>query len=57
LPEKELLIGFKILLLTLAKADLRRKMNELPEYCSHWWHKDLSDEDYLQALRDGRVVI
>jgi len=55
LPEKELLIGFKILLLTLAKADSRRKDNELPEFCNHWWHKDLSDEEYLQALRDGRM--
>jgi len=55
LPENELSIGFKILLLTLAKADTRRKESELPEDCHHWWHKDLSDEVYLQALREGRI--
>ena len=55
LPEKELSIGFKLLLLTLAKADVRRRESESLEHCSHWWHKDLSDEEYLQKLRDGSV--
>ena len=53
LPEKELLIGFDILLLTLVKADTRRKEQEDPKECNHWWHKDLSDENYLRKLKRG----
>lgn len=51
LPEKELTTGFEILLLTLAKADTRRKEQEKTEDCHHWWHKDLSNEDYLNKLK------
>ncbi len=53
LPEKELQVGFDILLLTLAKADRRRREQEDPKDCNHWWHKDLSDENYLQRLKRG----
>ena len=52
LPENELLIAFEILLLTLKKADGRRKAQEKPDACNHWWHKDLSNENYLQKLRE-----
>ena len=55
LPEKELQIGFDILLLTLAKADTRRKEAEDPKDCHHWWHKDLSDEEYLEQVRRERT--
>lgn len=51
LPETDLITGFNILLLTLAKADNRRKSIEKSEDCTHWWHKDLSAEDYLQWLK------
>ncbi len=51
LSEKELINGFDILLLTLRKADNRRKDAEDLRECNHWWHKDLSDEDYLRKLR------
>ncbi len=51
LPERELTIGFDILLVTLATADGRRKQSESPDKCNHWWHKDLSSESYLQQLR------
>lgn len=54
LPEKELLNGFDILLSTLAKADNRRKNDENPNECNHWWHKDLSNENYLKILRQGK---
>lgn len=54
LPEKELLNGFDILLLTLSKADNRRKNEEDPDMCSHWWHKDLSDQSYLTEIRQSR---
>ena len=50
LPEKELLNGFNILLLTLSKADNRRKERECRNGCSHWWHKDLSDYNCMQTL-------
>lgn len=53
LPEKELQTGFDILLFTLAKADKRRKEQEDSNSCTHWWHKDLSDEEYLQKLRNN----
>lgn len=53
LPEKELCIGFSILLLTLSVADNRRKLSELPDTCSHWWHKDLSDKEYLKKVVAG----
>lgn len=51
LPEKELLNGFDILLLTLSKADRRRKKNDCAFGCNHWWHQDLSNPAYLQELR------
>lgn len=50
LPEKDLKVGFNILLLTLTKADNRRKQQEKGA-CNHWWHKDLSDEKYLETIR------
>lgn len=53
LPEKELLNGFDILLLTLSKADNRRKNEEDPDRCSHWWHKDLSNQSYLAEIRQS----
>lgn len=49
LPEKELSIGFNVLLMTLSISDGRRKAEE--KYCNHWWHRDLSDEKYLEELR------
>lgn len=56
LPENELKIAFDILLLTLSKADFRKKNMENKDECNHWWHKDLSDEDYLQKLREDYLV-
>lgn len=52
LPEKELLNGLDILLLTLTQSDTRRKLQENPNECRHWWHKNLSDEKYLESLRN-----
>ena len=54
LPEYDLLVGFKILLLTLSISDNRRKANESFGQCTHWWHHDLSDEQYLQSIREER---
>ena len=55
LPEKELTTGFCILLLTLSKADNRRKCAEMPNECNHWWHKDLSDPIYIEELIKGNT--
>ena len=55
LPEAELLIGFDILLLTLSKADIRNKRNEMNDTCRHWWHKDLSNHDYLLKLKNRDI--
>ena len=51
LPENELLIAFDVLLLILSKSDTRRKSLEKPHECNHWWHKDLSDQAYLNVIR------
>lgn len=51
LPENELSNSFKILLVTLSIADNRRKSQENPDLCKHWWHKDLSDKKYLKQLK------
>lgn len=52
LPEPELLNGFDILIITLTKSDNRRKIEESDGECQHWWHKDLSDERYLESIRE-----
>ena len=54
LPEKELLNCFDIMLLTFSISDNRRKSQEDPNNCNHWWHKDLSDERYLEQLRKSK---
>lgn len=51
LPEKDLDIAFCILLVTLSISDNRRKQSEPPHKCNHWWHKDLSDEKYINKIR------
>lgn len=48
--EEDLVLNFRILIVILRIADTRRKNTET--YCNHWWHKDLSDEAYLQELRN-----
>lgn len=55
LHKNEQKVTFNILLLTLKKADMRRKIQECSNGCNHWWHKDLSDEKYLQNLRKMRI--
>lgn len=51
LPEKELSYSFDILLLLLKIADGRRKSEEPSGFCTHWWHQDLSNRQYLQWLK------
>lgn len=55
LPEKELSNSFNIMLLSLAKADNRRKKHDCLNGCNHWWHQDLSNEKYLEKLRNGGI--
>lgn len=51
LPEKELKTGFLLLLTILSMADSRRRATECKDGCSHWWHKDLSDEATVQGIK------
>lgn len=50
LPEGELLNGYCILLVALSIADIRRKLGEPAGTCTHWWHKDLSDKEFIKSL-------
>lgn len=40
-----------LLLHLLRVADERRKIGESPGSCNHWWHRDLSDDIVLSAIR------
>lgn len=51
LSEKEIRNGFDILLLILKNADTRRR-TLCNGNCSHWWHKDLSDKNYIRYLHE-----
>ena len=50
LNENELKKVWIILLNILKIADTRRKNAEDPRLCNHWWHKDLSNQDYINCL-------
>jgi hypothetical protein len=51
LPDPELLRSFRLLIALLGVSDARRRREELPGRCNHWWHLDLSNEDVLRAIR------
>ena len=50
LSGKELLNAWIILLNLLKIADTRRRVSENPKLCNHWWHKDLSNQSYIDKL-------
>lgn len=50
LSEKELVKVWSILLYVLKISDTRRKLNEKEGECTHWWHKDLSNQDCIRQL-------
>lgn len=50
LNEKELEKVWIILLNILKISDNRRKNSEDPHLCNHWWHKDLSNQEYIDSL-------
>lgn len=53
LKGKELTQAFNLLLEMLAIADVRRRKNEDPTKCTHWWHKDLSDPDNIKDILEN----
>lgn len=42
--------AFLLVLECFAYAERRRKKNEDPLTCNHWWHKDLSDEEVIRDI-------
>lgn len=42
--------AFYLLLECLKYADKRRKRNEEPLRCNHWWHRDLSNSDVVNQI-------
>lgn len=57
LPDNELIKALDILLYTLSLSDNRRKENEDPLLCNHWWHKDLRNEEYIIQLLNNETQI
>ena len=51
LPNNELDKAFKLFITLLSIADNRRRESENPAECTHWWHKDLSDKEYVNWIR------
>jgi hypothetical protein len=51
--------AFVLLLHLLKVADDRRRANEAPGLCTHWWHRDLGNprivEDIRKAYSTGRL--
>ena len=50
LNESEMKKAWIILLNILKIADTRRRNSEDPNVCNHWWHKDLSNQEYIDYL-------
>lgn len=51
LPQSERSKGFKLLMKLFCIADGRRVVF-CGDGCKHWWHKDLSDQHYLEIIRE-----
>jgi hypothetical protein len=50
LPKEEYTKSFRLLVSLLSISDAKRRAG-CGEDCSHWWHRDLSQEDELQRIR------
>ena len=50
LPEPERDKAFRLFLALFSLADERRRKTECASGCSHWWHRDLSDELLVRRL-------
>lgn len=49
-PEDDLAIVFPLFVQLFGLAEGRVYRGESPEYCNHWWHRDLLDERVVQDL-------
>jgi len=50
LPKAEQEKCFLLLLALFSVADERRRMEVCKGSCSHWWHKDISDESVINSI-------
>jgi len=47
--------AFLLVLECFALAESRRKEQEDPKSCNHWWHKDLSDKKVVKEILDNNL--
>ncbi len=55
LPAAELRDGLMLAISLLAIADGRRRNTKCASGCTHWWHKNLSDDVFVARVRRGQV--
>jgi hypothetical protein len=51
LPEGELQKSFRLLIALLGVSDARRRRERPLDTVNHWWHRDLSDPNVIEAIR------
>lgn len=60
LPKSEYTRTFLFLIGVLSIADARRRQLKCRDQCSHWWHKDLADENVVREImahsEDGELT-
>jgi len=56
LPLIDRMRAFRLLVALLGISDARRRSTRCPDGCTHWWHRDLSDEAILAEIRSDPSV-
>jgi hypothetical protein len=56
LPEQEQDRAFVLFLALLGISDRRRRDEDCAQGCSHWWHRDLSDELTVRRILEDSSV-
>jgi hypothetical protein len=54
LPENERERTFRLLVALLAVCDERRRRDKPLDLVNHWWHRDLSDPEVVDAIKAQR---
>lgn len=49
-------VAFVLFLHLLRLADSRRRSNEAPGSCKHWWHQDLGNAHVLDSIRKAYLA-
>lgn len=47
--------AFLLALECFALAERRRKEQEEPQKCNHWWHRDLADENIIRDILNNNL--